>query len=766
MKHLFRKNALDYHSLGRPGKIEVIPTKPAETQRDLSLAYTPGVAEPCLKIKENPEDIYKYTAKSNLVAVITNGTAVLGLGDIGAQASKPVMEGKGLLFKIYADLDVFDIEIDEKSPEKLIEHIIAIAPTFGGINLEDIKAPECFNIEKTLQKALDIPVMHDDQHGTAIITSAALINATNITGKEIAQIKIVVSGAGASAISCSNLYLSLGAKRENITMFDSKGMLHHQRSDLNEYKKAFAQKSPPLSLKEALKDADMFLGLSTGNILTSEDLQNMAPDPIVFALANPIPEISYEEATSSRNDIIFATGRSDFPNQVNNVLGFPYIFRGAMDVRATCINDDMKLAASKALAELARQPVPEHVNLAYNSGNIHFGKNYIIPKPCDQRLLSTIAPAVARAAIKSGVARNPITNWEEYTNILTNRMGYTTPLIQQIKRRARAHPMRLVFAEAEQYKILKAAEIVKSTGIAQPILLGNRQSIIELITKHELALEGIPIIDPRASEQKARIKAFAQRYFNKRKRRGVTLKQAQDYMLHRNFFAPMMVETDMADTLLNGLTSNYPNTIRPALQIIGKHPESKVVSGMYILNTHQGPIFFADTTVNMNPNKEILCEIALQSAEVAKKFNIEPHIAFLSYSNFGSSKGRIPTLVRDTVTYLHTHYPELIVDGDLQANFAVNQEKLKENFPFSKLAETGANILIFPYLTAGNIAYKLLQELGQQEAYGPILMGMKKPVHILQMDCSVTEIVNMAAIAVVDAQHYKQHHGIKEELVT
>jgi malate dehydrogenase (oxaloacetate-decarboxylating)(NADP+) len=749
---LSKKNALAYHADGRPGKIEVIPTKPHQSQYDLSLAYSPGVAEPCLEIQKNPEDVYKYTAKGNLVAVISNGTAVLGLGDIGAEAGKPVMEGKGLLFKIFADIDVFDIEIADKTIEGMVNTIKSIAPTFGGINLEDIKAPECFEVEDRLKELLDIPVMHDDQHGTAIITSAGLLNALKITGKQIEDIKVVVNGAGASAISCSSLYLKLGVKPENLVMVDSKGVLHRSRKDLNPWKMKFVTDRDIHTLADAMKGADMFLGLSVAGAVNQDMLRSMNDHPIVFALANPVPEISYELAKASRGDLIMGTGRSDFPNQVNNVLGFPYIFRGALDVRATAINDSMKLAAAHALAELARQPVPEEVNIAYQVTNLKFGIEYIIPKPNDPRLITQLAPAVALAAMESGIARKPITDWDAYRDELNKRIGLSNPLIRQIKARARKNPKRVVFAEAEHYKMLKAAEIVVEEGIAIPILLGDKDVILGLIKEHDLELHDIEIIDPRSDEEKSRRELFASQFHEKRKRRGVNMGAALEMMAHRNFFAPSLVENGFADAMISGLTSNYPTTIRPALRIIGKKPGARIVSGMYIMLTKKGPIFFADATVNMNPDVDKLVEITLQVTDMVRQFNVEPRIAMLSYSNFGSVEGRIPLLVRDAVAKLHQEHPALIVDGDLQANFALNNALLRESFPFSKLVDGPANTLIFPYLTAGNIAYKLVQELGGAEAIGPILMGLNKSIHVLQMGSSVSEIVNMVTIAVIDAQ--------------
>jgi malate dehydrogenase (oxaloacetate-decarboxylating)(NADP+) len=747
-----KQEALDYHSQGRPGKIEVVPTKPYSSQRDLSLAYSPGVAEPCLRIEKNKDDVYKYTAKGNLVAVISNGTAVLGLGDIGPEASKPVMEGKGLLFKIFADIDVFDIEVDAKDVDLFVNTVKAISPTFGGINLEDIKAPECFIIEKRLKEELDIPVMHDDQHGTAIISGAALLNALEIAGKKIEKVKIVVNGAGASAISCAKLYLALGAKIDNITMLDSKGVIKKDNPNLDEHKSIFATDKKISTLEEAMKGADVFLGLSKGNIVSGEMIKSMAKNPIVFALANPDPEITYPEAVQARKDIIMATGRSDFPNQVNNVLGFPFIFRGALDVRATQINEQMKLAAVKAIAALAKAPVPEVVNVAYGSRNITFGKDYIIPKPLDPRLITEVAPAVAKAAMESGVAKNFIEDWDAYREELTKRLGHDNKLIRNITNKAKQNPKRVVFAEADNYKILKAAQIVYEEGIAIPILLGDMDKINQLISDHSLELGDIQIIDPRSKKEEERRKFFGDILFNKRKRRGYTLYEARKIMQERNYFGSMMVEMGEADVLISGLTRKYPDTIRPALQIIGTRKDVRRVAGMYIMITKLGPVFFADTTVNVNPTTEDLIDITLLTAEAISQLNIVPKIAMLSYSNFGSYESEETKRVRDAVAYLHQHHPDIIVDGEMQANMAINTELRDEQFPFSMLSEKSANALIFPNLAAGNIAYKLVQELGAAEAIGPILIGMKKPVHILQLGSSIREIVNMVTIAVVDAQ--------------
>ncbi len=749
-KSKLNKEALDYHSQGRPGKIEVIPTKPYSSQRDLSLAYSPGVAEPCLAIAENKEDVYKYTAKGNLVAVISNGTAVLGLGNIGPEAAKPVMEGKGLLFKIFADIDVFDIEIAENDVEKFVQTVKAISPTFGGINLEDIKAPECFEIERRLKEELQIPVMHDDQHGTAIISGAALLNALELTGKKIENVKIVVSGAGASAISCAKLYISLGAKKENIVMTDSTGVLHVDRNDLDENKIFFATTRKVHTLEEALKGADVLLGLSKGNLVNKDMIKSMAKKAIVFALANPDPEISYNDARDAREDIIIATGRSDFPNQVNNVLGFPFIFRGALDVRATQINEAMKLAAVRAIADLAKEPVPEIVNLAYNAKNITFGYDYIIPKPLDPRLISTVAPAVAKAAMDSGVAQTNITNWPNYVEELRKRLGLDNKLIRVVTSKAKQNPQRIVFTEADNYKILKAAQIVRDEGIARPILLGNKDKIAKLLLDNNLDLGDTPIIDPRQEEEKRMF--FGELFFKKRKRRGFTFYEAKKIMNERNYYGAMMVETGEADAMISGLTRKYGDTIRPALQIIGTQEEVKKVAGMYIMVTKKGPVFFADTTVNVDPSAEELAEITVLTAWAVQQFNVRPRIALLSFSNFGSSNEPQAQKVRDAVAILHKKYPGMMVDGELQANFALNPSLLADNFPFCELSHEGANTLIFPNLEAGNIAYKLLQEIGAAEAIGPILLGMKKPVHVLQLGSSVREIVNMVTIAVVDAQ--------------
>ncbi len=748
--------ALDYHSEGKPGKIEVVPTKPYHSQRDLALAYSPGVAEPCLKIDKKKEDVYKYTAKGNLVAVISNGTAVLGLGDIGPEASKPVMEGKGLLFKIFADIDVFDIEVDCKDVDSFVNTVKAIAPTFGGINLEDIKAPECFEIENRLKEELDIPIMHDDQHGTAIISSAALLNALEIAEKKIEDIKIVVSGAGASAMACVKLYLALGAKLENIVMLDRKGVIRKDSPNLTKHKEMFASSRDIRTLEEAMKDADMFLGLSKADILNKKMIQSMAENPIVFALANPNPEIPYKEAMAARKDIIMATGRSDHPNQVNNVLGFPFIFRGALDVRATGINEEMKLAAVKAIAEIAKEPVPEEVNEAYDSRNLSFGREFIIPKPMDPRLLIAIAPAVAKAAMDSNIAQKPITDWGEYDLELSKRLGLDNKLIKNMTERAQRKPQRLVFAEADNYRVLKAAQIVKDENIAIPILLGSLERITPLIEENNLELDGVQIIDPKAPElRETRIK-YGDVLFEKRQRRGVTQYEARHKMRDRNHFGAMMVEQGDADAFISGITRNYPETIRPALQVIGTQKGVNKIAGMYILITKNGPLFFADTTINVNPSARDLADITALTAKSVERLKISPRIAMLSFANFGSSEFEESRKVAEAVKILHEEHPEIVVDGELQANFALSKELMKEKFPFSKLVNKKVNVLIFPNLSAGNIAYKLVQEIGEQEAIGPILLGLNKPVHILQLGSSVREIVNMATIAAVDAQTRKR----------
>ncbi|MCL7989369.1 NADP-dependent malic enzyme [Sphingobacterium sp. lm-10] len=748
-----KKDALRYHSSGRPGKIAVVPTKPHSSQRDLSLAYSPGVAEPCLAIAENSEDAYKYTAKGNLVAVISNGTAVLGLGDIGAQAGKPVMEGKGLLFKIFADIDVFDLELDTKNVDEFVRIVKALEPTFGGINLEDIKAPECFEIERRLKAEMNIPVMHDDQHGTAIISGAALINSCELQQKDISQVKIVVNGAGAAAISCTAMYIAVGAKKENIVMLDSKGVIRRDRENLDATKAEWATDRDLYTLADAVKDSDVFIGLSAADVLTPAMLESMAAKPIVLAMANPNPEIAYDLACQTRNDMIMGTGRSDFPNQVNNVLGFPYIFRGALDVRATAINEEMKIAAVHAIARLAKEPVPEEVNQAYNTNNLRFSEEYVIPKPTDPRLITEVSVAVAKAAIESGVARKSIENWDEYTTELRKRLGKDDGIMRTLSARAQNNPKRVVFAEADNYKTLRAAQIVQEEGIAIPILLGDEERIQHIIQEYAFELEGTQIIDPSKQTKTDTFKQFVDHLYTKRQRRGISRLEAEKLMRgNRNYYAASMVEFGLADTFISGLTRTYPTTIRPALQVIGAKPGSRV-AGMYMMLTKKGPIFLADTTVNEDPCAEDLAEITiLVNNAVKERFNITPRIAMLSYSNFGSTEGRVANKVREAVKILHDRAPEIIVDGDLQANFALNKDMLNANFPFSKLNGEAANTLIFPNLESGNIAYKLLQEVGDAEAVGPILLGMNKPVHVLQLDSSVREIVNMVKIAVVDAQ--------------
>lgn len=746
------QDAFDYHFQGRPGKIKVVPTKNTKTQRDLSLAYTPGVAYPCLAIKDRPEDAYKYTAKGNLVAVITNGTAVLGLGDIGPEAGKPVMEGKGVLFKIFADIDVFDLELNVHNTEDFIRTVKALEPTFGGINLEDIKAPECFEIERRLKEELSIPVMHDDQHGTAIISAAALINALEIAGKDIATVRIVVNGAGAAAIACTKLYMSLGAQKKNILMLDSKGVLNTSRTQLDEQKMFFVADTACNTLTEAIAGADVFIGLSRADILSKAMLQSMAENPIVFAMANPDPEITWEEAMDARKDVIMATGRSDYPNQVNNVLGFPFIFRGALDVRATQINEEMKLAAVKALAKLAKEPVPDIVNMAYQENKLSFGREYIIPKALDPRLLTAIAPEVAKAAMESGVARMAINDWEQYRETLEKRLGLDNFMVRLLNTKARKDPRTVVFAEADNLKVLKAAQIAEDEGICYPILLGNEQKIQNLIADNDITFKNAPIIDPRSEQMKEKRFAYGDLFFEKRQRRGFNLYEARKIMRERNYFGAMMVETGEAEALISGLTRNYPDTIRPALQTIGMEAGSQRVAGMYIVLRPEGPLFLADTTVNLNPTAEELAEITLLTAREIRQFNIEPQIALLSYSNFGSSHTPEAIKVAKALEIVRERAPELIVDGEVQASTAFNPEIVRENYPFSPLASGKVNTLIFPNLAAGNIAYNLMHEVAGFEIIGPILMGLKKPVHILQLGSDVRQICNMVSMAVVDAQ--------------
>ncbi len=753
MAQISKQDALNYHSKERPGKVEVIPTKPYNTQRDLSMAYTPGVAEPCLEIEKNPEDAYKYTIKSNLVAVITNGTAVLGLGDIGALAGKPVMEGKGLLFKVFADIDVFDIEVDCKDTDKMIEIIKAISPTFGGINLEDIKAPECFIIEDQLKKELDIPVFHDDQHGTAIISGAALLNALYINGKNISDLKVVVNGAGASAISCSRFYFSLGVRPENLIMIDSKGVLHKDRKDLNKVKQQFVRNTSLRTLAESMEGADFFLGLSVGNVLNKDMIRSMAKDPVVFAMANPNPEISYDDAISARDDIIVATGRSDYPNQVNNVLGFPFIFRGALDVRASTINEEMKIAACTALASLAIELVPDDVNKAYGIKNLTFGKEYLIPKPLDPRLISRVSSAVAKAAIDSGVARKIITDWDAYRLELNRKLGFENTLIRTVIEKAKQNPKHLVFAEANNLKVLKAVQGVLDEGIAKPILLGDKKIIRRLSEENHLHLHDIPVIDPKSEAEAERRKRYSDLLYARRQRKGLMYDEALEKMFHRDYFGMMMVETGEADAFLSGFSSRYAETIRPALQIIGSNDTMNHIAGMYLIITKKGFYFFADATVNIQPSARILVDTTLLVVQQIKKFNIEPKIAMLSYSNFGGVSGGSCQRVHEAVEILHNEHPDLIVDGEMQANFAFNKELRKIRFPFSRLNDMDINTVIFPNLSSGNIAYKMMQQIGGAEVVGPILLGLKKPVHILQIESSEREILNMAAIAVVDAQY-------------
>jgi malate dehydrogenase (oxaloacetate-decarboxylating)(NADP+) len=746
-----KEDALNYHTQGKPGKIEVVPTKPLSSQMDLALAYSPGVAVPCLEIEADIENVYKYTAKGNLIAVISNGTAVLGLGDIGPEASKPVMEGKAVLFKKFAGIDVFDIEINEKDPKKLIQIIKSLEPTFGGINLEDIKAPECFEIEQTLKREMKIPVMHDDQHGTAIISGAALLNALEVVDKKISEIRLVVNGAGASAVACTRFYISLGVKRENILMCDKEGVIRKDRNEhMDHIKEEFATDRDLHTLSEALTGADVFLGLSAGNIVSQDMVKLMAPNPIVFALANPDPEIPYQLAIEAREDLIMATGRSDHPNQVNNVLGFPYIFRGALDVRATEINEAMKMAAAQAIAKLAKEPVPDIVNKAYGESITGFGRLYLIPKPLDPRLITTIAPAVAKAAMDSGVAKNPIKDWDAYELELQERIGIDQRLMSVVIARAKKDPKRVVFAEADNMKILKAAQIIRDEKIAHPILLGNREKIKALILEHSLDLMNETIIDPM--EEKEMIEKFTQILYKKRQRKGMTPADATRLVTQRNYFGALMVETGAADAFISGLTRDYPKTILPSLQTIGVKPGVNRVAGMYIMNTDKGPYFFADATVNLNPTAEEMVDIIGLTADAVKFFNMEPRVAVLSYSNFGSAKGDIPTKTAKATALARKKYPDLIIEGEMQANVAINEDIQREMYPFSKLINKKANTLIFPDLSSGNIAYKLLAELGNAEAIGPILLGMNKPVHILQLGSSVREIVNMVAIAVVDAQ--------------
>jgi malate dehydrogenase (oxaloacetate-decarboxylating)(NADP+) len=746
-----RIEALLYHAKPTPGKIKVVPTKKYASQRDLSLAYSPGVAEPCLEIVKDVENVYKYTAKGNLVAVISNGTAVLGLGNIGPEASKPVMEGKGLLFKIFADIDVFDIEINTEDIEEFIATVKNIAPTFGGINLEDIKAPEAFEIERRLKEELDIPVMHDDQHGTAIISAAALLNALELAKKSMGEAKIVVSGAGAAAISCTRLYQAFGAKRENIVMLDSKGVIRNDRSSLSAEKAEFATHRKIDTLDEAMQNADVFIGLSQPNIVTPDMLKSMADNPIVFAMANPVPEIDYQLAIDTRKDIIMATGRSDHPNQVNNVLGFPFIFRGALDVRATKINEEMKMAAVKALSNLAKEPVPEQVNIAYSETRLTFGRDYIIPKPFDPRLIAEVPPAVAKAAMESGVAKEPIEDWDRYKNSLLERLGSDNKLVRMLLSRARNNPKRVVFAEADQLDVLKAAQIAYEEGVAHPILLGRRDTILDLMKEIEFDAD-VPIIDPKSDEELKRKNRYAKAYWEKRKRQGVTIYAAEKKMRERNYYAAMMVNEGDADALITGYSTSYPTVVKPMLELIGMADKVSRVATTNVMMTQRGPMFLSDTSINIDPTAKDLARIARMTARVAKMFGIEPVTAMISFSNFGSSENPRAEKVRNAVALLHKAYPEMIVDGELQTDFALNAKMLQDIFPFSKLAGRKVNTLIFPNLDAANITYKLLKELNQSESIGPVMMGMAKPVHILQLGASVDEIVNMTAISVIDVQ--------------
>lgn len=746
-----RREALIYHAKPTPGKIKVVPTKKYATQRDLSLAYSPGVAEPCLEIAKDVNNVYKYTSKGNLVAVISNGTAVLGLGDIGPEASKPVMEGKALLFKIFADIDVFDIEVDTKNIDAFIETVKNIAPTFGGINLEDIKAPESFEIERRLVEELNIPVMHDDQHGTAIISSAALINALELAKKKIGKVKVVISGAGSAALACANLYTALGVKHENIIMFDKDGVLSKERNDLSELQKKYSSGKQGTSLAQAMINADVFLGLSAGNVLSPDMLLSMAKNPIVFAMANPVPEIDYNLAISTRKDIIMATGRSDHPNQVNNVLGFPYIFRGALDVRATKINEAMKMAAVKALASLAKESVPEQVNIAYGETKLNFGKDYIIPKPFDPRLITHVAPAVAKAAMDSGVALNPITDWGRYEEELLERMGSDNKMVRLLTNRAKTNPKRVVFAEADHLEVLKAAQIAYEEGIAKPILLGNKEVILEL--KEELGFDAeVLIIDPKTKEEDKRRLEYAEIFWEARRRRGISLLDAQKWMRERNYFAAMMVIHGDADAMVSGYSRSYPSVVKPLMQLIGKAPGISLIATTNMMMTNRGAMFLSDTAINPNPTADDLAKIALMTEKTVRMFGMEPVIAMVSFSNFGSSSYESANKVREAVAYLHKYYPDLIVDGEIQTDFALNPEMLQKKFPFSKLAGKKVNTLIFPNLESANITYKLLKELYKVDSVGPIMLGMEKPAHIFQLGASVEEMVNMVAVAVVDAQ--------------
>ena len=754
MAKITKEMALHYHEQGKPGKIEVVPTKPHSTQTDLSLAYSPGVAEPCLEIEKNPQDAYRYTAKGNLVAVISNGTAVLGLGDIGALAGKPVMEGKGLLFKIYSGIDVFDIEVNEKDPEKFIQAVKAIAPTFGGINLEDIKAPECFEIERRLKEELDSPVMHDDQHGTAIISSAGLLNALEVAGKKIEDVRIVVNGAGASAVSCTKLYVSLGARLENIVMLDSKGVISKDRTDLNEQKRYFATSRTDIhTLEEAIKGADVFLGLSRGNVLSKDMVRSMAPSPIVFALANPVPEISYEDAMDSRPDVLMATGRSDYPNQINNVIGFPYIFRGALDTGATAINEEMKLAAVRAIAGIAKQPVPDVVNEAYHVNNLTFGPSYFIPKPVDPRLITEVSMAVAKAAMESGVARKPIENWDAYALHLKELMGYESKLTRQLRDTARRNPQRVVFAEGIHPNMLKAAVEAKAEGICHPILLGNDERIEKLAKELDLSLEGIEIVNLRHDREAERRERYAKILAEKKAREGYTFEEANDKMFERNYFGMMMVETGEADAFITGVYTKYSNTIKVAKEVIGIQPEYNHFGTMHIMNSKKGTYFLADTLINRHPDTETMIDIARLSEKTVRFFNHEPVIAMLSYSNFGTDTCGSPASIHKAVEYMQENYPNLPIDGEMQVNFAMNNELRDRKYPFTRLQGKEVNTLVFPNLSSANAGYQLLQALNgdEIEMIGPIQMGLNKPIHFTDFESSVRDIVNITAVAVIDA---------------
>lgn len=742
--------ALRYHEAGRPGKIEVIPTKPHSTQHDLSLAYSPGVAQPCLAIEKNPEDAYRYTAKSNLVAVISNGTAVLGLGDIGALAGKPVMEGKGLLFKIFADIDVFDIEVNTKNVDEFIQTVKMIAPTFGGINLEDIKAPECFEIERRLKAELDIPVMHDDQHGTAIISGAGLLNALELNGKHIGDIRVVVNGAGAAAISCARFYRSLGVRKEHIMMCDSKGVIYQGRAGLNSEKQEFAVETNARTLEEALVDADVFLGLSIADILTEKMVRSMAKDPIVFALANPNPEISYEKAMHSRHDIIFATGRSDYPNQINNVLGFPYIFRGALDVQAKGINEEMKLAAAHAIADLTKEPVPESVKMAYHDPAISFDRNYIIPKALDNRLISCVAPAVAKAAIDSGIARKTIEDWDAYRENLEKRIGQENGLMRLMTHKAKANPKRVVFAEGTNLKILQAAQELTTEKIAYPILIGETQIIEEKIRKNKISIPGLRIFDPNREEET--LKRYTELYYQKMQRQGISKTKAELKMIDPNYIGLMMLEAGEADGFISGVISPYKEVLGKAKEVIGLQPCCKYAAGMHIATTKRGTYFLADTTVNSHPSAETLEYVTVLTYDAVKKFDVDPVIAITSYSNFGEYRLGSPAQIQECITQLHSKYPEILVDGEMHASMAFNKELRQREYPFSTLGEREVNTIIFPNLSSGSVGLSMLQELGSHEIIGPVLLGMNKPVHILQMGCQVRDIVHMATLAVSDAQ--------------